>query len=312
MKVWCYLSFAACLFMNLGFNTGNAESKPQGTFYRAGAEVGSDSSRPVQAFAPVMVYVPGGLFNMGGARRHRERYWSHRVTLSSFKIAKYETTVAEFRSFIKSTGYVTDAEKGGYSYVFLIEEMKGVTWECDVAGKRRPTSEDSHPVIHVSWNDATAYCQWLSRQTGENYRLPTEAEWEYAAMGGTTTQDDEFGGRAILDEVAWYSNNSGNATHPVGQKESNTLGICDMAGNVWEWCADWFDYRYCQYGPQNDPVGADSGNSRVLRGGSWNSDKEHCRLTNRNFDDPAYRRCNIGFRVALKGKIEGQPPESKK
>jgi formylglycine-generating enzyme required for sulfatase activity len=130
--------------------------------------------------------------------------------------------------------------------------------------------------------------------------LPTEAEWEYAARGGTSTGSASatiYSGSSNIDEVAWYSTNSGSKTHPVGQKKANGLGIYDMTGNVWEWCNDW--YGNYGNGSQTNPQGASSGSYRVIRGGSWINDPQNCRVSNRGISDPDDRYSSIGFRLAL-------------
>lgn len=182
------------------------------------------------------------------------------------------------------------------------KKKDGVTWECDVAGNKRPLTDDNHPVIHVSWNDAVAYCRWLSVKTGKTYRLPTEAEWEYAAKGGINHDEYTYSGSNDIDAVAWYGYNSGNTTHPVGQKMPNSLGLYDMTGNVHEWCNDWLDKswedeNYYKNSPRVNPLGPEKGEYRVRRGGSWYYVKTFCRVSHRNGDDPTDRGYDIGFRV---------------
>jgi formylglycine-generating enzyme required for sulfatase activity len=210
--------------------------------------------------------------------------------------------VAQFKQFIDDTGYQTDADKrtGGYgSYIWdgsSWVEKDGVNWKCGVSGPLRPQSEFNHPVIHVSWNDAVAYAQWLSRKTGKTWRLPSEAEWEFAAKGGSATT---YSGSNSIDEVAWYSSNSGGKTQPVGQKKPNGYGLYDMTGNVWEWCADWYSSDYYKSSPSSNPQGPNSGSHRVYRGGSWYINAEYCRVANRNGSAPDYRGHDIGFRLVL-------------
>jgi formylglycine-generating enzyme required for sulfatase activity len=152
-------------------------------------------------------------------------------------------------------------------------------------------------VIHVSWNDAVAYCEWLSEKTGKKYRLPTEAEWEYAVRGGQKSKHYKYAGGDELSELAWYNENSGSKTHPVGGKKANELGLYDMSGNVWEWCQDWYgDYSSAS---QTNPTGASTGTRRVLRGGSWGYPDWNCRVSYRYFNSPTYRNINLGFRLAL-------------
>jgi formylglycine-generating enzyme required for sulfatase activity len=158
------------------------------------------------------------------------------------------------------------------------------------------------PVENVSWEDAVAFCSRLSglaaeRQAGREYRLPTEAEWEYACRAGTTTEYSFGDDASLLGDFAWFDDNSGLQTHPFGQKRPNGWGLYDMHGNVWEWCSDW-DGDYAA-GAVRDPKGPASGSARVLRGGSWLSTAGNCRSADRRRVNPSYRRSSYGFRLAL-------------
>lgn len=245
-----------------------------------------------------MILVEGGTFIMGSNNGESDEKPLHSVTVSSFYIGEYEVTVKEFRKFIEATGYKTDAEKYGFSLIWngeSLEKKDGVSWRCNEKGDKRSQEEDSHPVIHVSWNDANAYAKWAGG------RLPTEAEWEYAAKVGASTSSSstcKYSGSDNIDEVAWYGGNSGNKTHPVGQKKPNKLGIYDMSGNVWEWCSDWYGVNYYGSRPANDPKGPVGGTARVLRGGSWGSFDHYCHSESRNWSDPDIWFGFIGFRLA--------------
>ena len=252
-----------------------------------------------------MIAVKGGTFTMGatseqGSDAKSDEKPTHSVTLSDYYIGKFEVTVAQFREFINETNYRTDADKDGSTYIWngsSWEKRNGVNWKCDASGKMRGSWEDNYPVIHVSWNDAKAYCEWLSRKTGQSFRLPTEAEWEYAARGGNKSRGYKYSGSNSIDDVAWYTSNSGSKTHQVGTKSPNELGVYDMSGNVWEWCQDWYgDYSS---GSQYNPTGPSSGSYRVDRGGSWRSSAEGCRVSNRDYYTPDNRDYNLGFRVVL-------------
>lgn len=162
--------------------------------------------------------------------------------------------------------------------------------------------DPQRPVERVSWDDAVAFCDKLSalpeeRSAGRAYRLPTEAEWEYACRAGTTTKwsfgDDE----SAFGEYAWYLDNSRGTTHPVGQKKPNTWGLHDMHGNVYEWCQDWYKSDYYEESPTEDPPGSSTGSPRVLRGGEWGDDPSCCRSACRGRYGPVCRNYNIGFRV---------------
>ena len=157
-------------------------------------------------------------------------------------------------------------------------------------------NRDNCPVEQVSYNDAQDFISRLNSKTGKNYRLPTEAEWEYAARSGG--RSEKYSGGNNVDSVAWYDSNSGNKTHPVGQKEANGLGLYDMSGNVWEWCSDWYADDYYRKSPRDNPKGADSGQYRVLRGGSWNYSPQDLRASDRYRSYPDSRNDYVGFRVA--------------
>ena len=270
-----------------------------------------------------MAFVDGGTFTMGSNNGEDDEKPTHQVTLNGFFIGKTEVTLESFSKFIQATGYKTDAEKGGYSSVLVDGKWKdtsGVDWRCDTKGNKRPDSEKLHPVIHVSWNDAVAYCNWLSEQEGlqkaykigdssvtcdfnsNGYRLPTEAEWEYATNKG---KGYKFSGSDNLDVVGWFGayDNSGNrkneeGTSEVGKKLPNELGIHDMSGNVYEWCWDWYERDYYSSSLGSNPKGPDSGFFRVLRGGSWLNLPERCRVADRLFYGPGGRGSNFGFRLA--------------
>ncbi len=270
-----------------------------------------DAKEPAQSISssetyikPDMIFVPGGRFKMGsGIGGEPEEMPEHFVNLSDFRIGKYEVTVGEFRKFMNSHTYVTDAEKDGFSWAFdgrsLIVQKYGVNWECDVLGNKRQ-NEDNHPVLHVSWNDAVAYCNWLSKQSGKAYRLPTEAEWEYAAKGGPRHDSFIYSGGNDMDRAGWYAGNSGMATHPVGQKAANGLGVYDMSGNAWEWCAD----LYSPYSvkEQTNPTGAATGTDRMLRGGGWRYLPTRTRNAARRPCLQGFNGSGIGFRLASSGK----------
>ena len=193
---------------------------------------------------------------------------SHTVNLSSFYIGKYEITQAQWQAVMGTNP----------------SEFSG----CD-----------NCPVEKVSWNDVQEFIQKLNQQTGKRYRLPTEAEWEYAARGGNKSRAYKYSGSNDISAVAWYGGKSGNKTHLVRQKSPNELGIYDMSGNVWEWCSDWYANDYYSSSPSSNPQGPSTGSGRVLRGGSWYSAATDCRVANRRNDSPEYRSFNLGFRVLL-------------
>ena len=249
-----------------------------------------------------MVFVQGGSFTMGSNDDGDNAKPIHRVTVSSFYMGKYELTVGEFRKFINSTNYKTTAEQKGWSYIWTgskWDKQIGLTWEFDSFGFKRPSTQENQPVIHVSWDDATRYCQWLSSQTGKLYRLPTEAEWEFAAKGGSKSNGYTYSGSNEITNVAWINDNSNGQTHEVGQKQANELGIYDMTGNVWEWCSDWYDSNYYASSPAENPTSPATGSSRVIRGGGWGNSAQYCRVANRDFFAPGHRGSDVGFRLVL-------------
>ncbi len=190
-------------------------------------------------------------------------------------------------------------------YISQIEKQ-GVNWQSDVGGTNQV--DKKHPVIHVSWNDAVEYCKWLSKDFNTLCRLPTEAEWEYACRAGTITPFNT-GANLTTDQANYDGNYPYNKnqkgkflskTTPVGSYPPNEWGLYDMHGNVWEWCSDWYAEKYydeCKKsGVVDNPQGAEKGDYRVLRGGSWNSRARNCRSANRGFNTPVFRDSIIGFR----------------
>jgi sulfatase modifying factor 1 len=255
----------------------------------------TEDSLPKDTPAMEFVSVPAGCFQMGNT--FGDVYYMeipvHEVCVSDFTIGRFDVTRAAFRKFVEDTGYRTDAENGDGCYVY-----DDNAWRKDPAANWRSPGfpqSDEHPVVCVSWNDSAAYAQWFSRKNNRNCRLPTEAEWEYAARSGG--KREKFAGSNDIDEVAWYSGNSGNRTHSVGQKRANGLGIYDMSGNVWQWTADWYGENYYRESPRINPGGPPSGAMRVFRGGSWFYDPRGVRASYRDFAVPDYRCSYLGFRL---------------
>ena len=217
-----------------------------------------------------MVYVSGGTFTMGGTSEQGNEAYdnekpTHNVTLSSYYICKYEVTQALWRAVMGSNP----------SY------FKG----------------DNLPVEQVSWNDCQTFINRLNSYTGRNFRLPTEAEWEFAARGGNYSRHYKYSGSNYISDVGWYDDNSGNRSFPVGTKQANELGLYDMSGNVYEWCSDWYG-SYSSYS-QNDPTGATSGSYRVRRGGGWGNFARDGRLSYRGSCAPDGRSSDLGLRLVL-------------
>ncbi len=271
--------------------------KPEGTFM-----LNANFTVPAAGLNIKMRGIQGGTFTMGSNAGSDET--PHTVRVSNFAMMRYEVTVAEFEKFINATNYQTDADKrtGNYgSWVYKNSNWKkqdGVNWKCDIAGDIRSRSDYNHPVIHVSWHDAIAYAKWLSQKTGKTWRLPTEAEWEYAARGG---QNYKYAGSNNISDVAWYTTTTNDkGTKPVGQKKPNGFGLYDMSGNVYEWCSDWYAKDYYKNSPTDNPKGASSGSIRVIRGGGWSSFAVDCRVANRSLNDSGDRGNYLGFRLAFR------------
>ncbi|MFT6846076.1 MAG: sulfatase modifying factor 1 [Flavobacteriales bacterium] len=221
---------------------------------------------------PEVILVQGGTFAMGSTVEEDET--PHTVTLSNYSIGKYPVTVGQYKTFCTATGTT-------------MPEAPSWGWQ------------DKHPMVNVTYNDAVSYCNWLGETYGGDWRLPTEAQWEFAARGGTKSNKYTYSGSDDLDEVAWYADNAGGKTQSVGRKKANELSLYDMSGNVWEWCKDWYDKDYYASSPSTNPKGATSGANRVLRGGSWYYSATRCRVAYRGTDGPSYRSSFNGFRVAL-------------
>ena len=254
---------------------------------------------------PVMIKVEGGTFMMGNAAGSEDEKPIHSVTLDNFYIGKYEVTFRDFKRFIDATGYLTDAEQPdsvNFKHGLPPRGANNGTWKMYSTNSPVPPSDSIHPVGNISWNDAVEYLKWLSKETGKQFRLPTEAEWEFAARGGNKSKGYKFAGGNNLDEVAWFVGNSLKESHNICQKMPNELGIYDMAGNVQEWCSDWYGETYYKVAPTENPKGPDFGKGRILRGGSWGSQEERMRLTYRNRAFPYNSALDFGFRPAISGE----------
>ena len=251
-----------------------------------------------------MVAVTGGTFTMGSNDGSSDEKPPHQVTVSDFYMGKYEVTNAEFAIFVNNYG--SDKVKNGdFKGQGMIYEHK---WGLKKNGSKWQVQSgyEKHPVVYVTWYGANEYAEWLSQKTGKTYRLPTEAEWEYAAGGGKSPSQGDLGDRTKwagtdnennLGEYAWYSSNSDGKTHEVGTKTANQLGLHDMSGNVWEWCSDWYDETYYKSSPKNSPENIKKATYRVLRGGSWDNVILSCRASIRDWVSPSLRGNFIGFRL---------------
>ena len=217
-----------------------------------------------------MVFVEGGTFDMGstteqGSDAYDDEYPVHSVTLDGYYIGKFEVTLE--------------------------------LWEAVMGSKPSSNVGAQYPVENVTWEDCQEFISSLNSLTGRTFRLPTEAEWEYAARGGNKSSHFKYSGSDNIGDVAWYSSNSGASIHPVGTKSPNELGIYDMSGNVSEWCSD----RYGSYSAeeQTNPQGPSSGSFRVFRGGSWFDGVRNCRVSNRHNHVPSFSDRYLGLRLVL-------------
>jgi formylglycine-generating enzyme len=250
----------------LGFLSGDAAAQGKGSAPRPG-EVMKDPTTGME-----FVFVKGGCFQMGDTFRSgdEDERPVHEVCVDDFWIGKYEVTQAQWQQVMgNNPAYF---KRGG-----------------------------NYPVEQVNWGDTQAYIDKLSAASGKRYRLPTEAEWEYAARSGG--KQEKWAGTSNegeLGEYAWYNANSEKGTHPVGQKKPNRLGLYDMSGNVWEWCQDWYDKGYYGKSPRDNPKGPENGELVVLRGGGWSGDASSARASNRyGWFNPTSRVIYGGIRLVL-------------
>ena len=251
-------------------STTNTQSKKQPAKKQTQSMTQARKEQILQNLINNMVYVEGGTFTMGatpeqGSDAYNNEKPAHQVTLSSFSIGKYEVTQEE--------------------------------WQAVMGSNPSNFKSAKRPVEEVSWEDCQEFIRKLNQMTGKRFRLPTEAEWEFAARGGNSSNGYKYAGSNSLGNVAWYTDNSGKETHPVGQKSPNELGLYDMSGNVWEWCQDWFGSYSSS--SQTDPTGPSNGSYRVGRGGSWDYGAGYCRSSDRCGYAPSFSFSYLGLRLAL-------------
>lgn len=285
---------------------------------------GCPNITPIQTFKePVMIFVKGGSFQMGCNEKRDsacepDELPIHQVRLRDFEIGKYEVTNEEFAEFLNDYGANPTSVNNKEGSSLIKEHPFGIQFPKQIVSQKELDDSSSskfaprkgyekYPVINVSWYGAVAYIQWLSERTGKNYRLPTEAEWEYAAQGGNNSPGFRYSGSDKIGEVAWYSRNSSGRTHAVGGKAPNQLGIFDMTGNADEWCSDWYDARYYQNfvkAEAYNPVGPSSGELKVMRGNQFNDYYSDIQVVDRIAVKPDYIGNETGFRVVLEVRYE--------
>ncbi|MBW2708703.1 MAG: formylglycine-generating enzyme family protein [Deltaproteobacteria bacterium] len=234
------------------------------------------------------VRVPGGCYEMGSTTGAHIEKPVHEVCVDGFWIGKYEVTVGRYRQFLQATG-----------------DAKGVGWEKKDCPMKRDSGyslkgnkfgkDENQPMVEVNWYGAKSFADWLSQKTGETYRLPTEAEWEYAARSGE--KNEKYAGGDHVDSMAWYLFNTNDATHVIGTKEPNGLGIYDMSGNVWEWCLDGYSGDAYERHQRENPMYENVKTIRVIRGGAWNSTPVYVRCTTRYYSGAAGYENFVGFRL---------------
>jgi formylglycine-generating enzyme required for sulfatase activity len=310
----------------------------------AGAGTEADPTQPMPGRLPRLVLdlgssklelvrIPAGRFQMGSSDAdpdaEDDEKPRHEVALTrAFYLGRCEVTRGQFRAFVEAANYRTEAERAGRGSPGYNAEKRNFFRDARY-GWRDPgfAQTDAHPVVDVSWNDAVAFCDWLSRKTGRPCGLPTEAQWEYACRGGTRTRyyhgADENGLKTVAnladlslkprwDYLAlnrqrpiahWFERVSWDDgypfTAPVGSFQPNQNGLYDMHGNVWEWCADRYDGAYYRRSAVTDPPGPEQGWQRSLRGGAWDNAPRYCRSASRHKAAPSLATTSFGFRVCI-------------
>ena len=299
-----FISFVAALCATVGFaqnydlnGDGSVNSSDVVALYNYIASGGSSGGGnnnydPIPFFSQTftvkgvsfnMIAVEGGTFTMGATPEQQDPYFdeepTHQVTLSSYYIGETEVTQALWTAV---TGNSVEDQR----------DKANKDWSLSGVGY-------DYPMYYVSWEDCQDFITKLNDLTGKKFRLPTEAEWEYAARGGNKSKGYQYSGSNNLDNVAWHNDNSGSKTHIVKTKQPNELGIYDMSGNVWEWCQDWYSSTYYSVSDTNNPQGPSTGSGRVFRGGSWNYYARGCRSAYRSNGALDGLDTNLGLRLVL-------------
>ncbi len=236
------------------------------------------------------ISVEGGDFLMGSIDGASNEQPVHSVSLNNFELSKYEITNIQFCDFLNAIQCPSNGEFDEKLYLDISDTDCQINYENNKFNSS--VGNENFPVMEVTWHGATAFAQWT------NARLPTEAEWEFAACGGNLSHQYLYSGNSDINQIAWHWQNSDLHTHEVGTKNANELGIYDMTGNVWEWCSDWYDENYYATSISNNPTGAAMGERRVLRGGSWHSSTDVNRVYNRLSLLPSDSDLYFGFRIA--------------
>ena len=261
-----YISRAKNAMNNNTLKTTHFSDEPEMVFVAGGTfQMGSNFSLAAKSHNHLLSFIASGTYKEESISVEINEQPVHSVTLSSYYIGKYEVTQAQ--------------------------------WQAIMGNNPSNFVGDDLPVESVSWDDIQSFLQKLNSKTKKQYRLPTIAEWEFAARGGNSSNNYTYSGSNNINDVAWYTENSSYKTHIRGGKQANELGIYDMTGNVWEWCSDW--YETYSASPVQNPTGPTEGFVREYRGGSWVFNPDYCRVAFRGSHAPAFRNGDLGFRVAI-------------
>jgi formylglycine-generating enzyme required for sulfatase activity len=249
-------------------NTLNQYPDSKEAFDAKVAEVEQYKNSVIKQIKDNMVFVEGGIFVMGNKKAYyTDEKKEHEVKVDDFKMSKYEVTYEQYKVFIDQTGYKED------NVIYEIGDKEvanpgNMNWNYGEDKLPRTSEHNNFPVINITWNGAMAFCQWLSKETGDYYRLPTEAEWEYVAKDDRRMNIRLWHGKDY-NALGWLNHNSNSKLHPVGQKQPNARGIYDLFGNASEWCYDWYDKNYYYVSPKENPSGPKSGSTKkICRGGN--------------------------------------------
>jgi formylglycine-generating enzyme required for sulfatase activity len=266
------LFFSASLFaQSTGSNTASHGKAAERPGVKGAKAVDPKTAAIVKEIEARMLKIQGGIFTMGCVNMQDPAcfYWEkprHTVMLNTFYMSKFDVTQKE--------------------------------WKAIMGTSPAPKNCPECPVINVTWYDAMGFIEKLNQLSSKIYRLPTEAEWEYAAKGGDKAHGYKFSGGDSAMMVAWYDTIISHEAHPVGQKKPNELGLYDMSGDVWQWCSDWFEEKYYSHSPSNNPTGPNTATPfKCVRGGSWWGPVKDCRVANRDKFEPDKKDDDVGFRL---------------
>jgi formylglycine-generating enzyme required for sulfatase activity len=282
-----------CLLLIFVTQNGCTKKEPPSAGNETTNEISSESHQPEQGKVitnPIgmkLVHIPAGSFMMGSGDSAAQLTKQYGKLTFAAEFPQHQVHIS--KGFWMGQ---TEVTQGQYKSV-----MNAQPW----SRKRYVQESANNPAVYVSWDDAVEFCRKLSQQEGKTYRLPPEAEWEYACRAGTTTRFSFGDSDSSLGDYAWFTGNAYRVDqkygHSVGQKNPNPWGLYDIHGNVWEWCSDYYDREYYSNSPSVDPNGPSSGGFRCLRGGSWGLTEDGLRCSYRNFSHPGVRTVSVGFRV---------------